>query len=86
MVAAPARLGGKDCRDDRPILLGCQMSEETVVEVSSDLGANAPEPTPNEAAQKPEESAARKSSTMNRRMLPQRPASTKAGFRNASTS
>ena len=33
------------------------MSEETVVEVSSDLGAIA-EPASNEAAQKPEESAA----------------------------
>ena len=34
------------------------MSEETVVEVPSDLGAQSPEPASNEAAQKPEESAA----------------------------
>ena len=62
------------------------MSEETVVEVSSDLGANAPEPTPNEAVQKPEDSAASEVQQDESADAAAEARKHKGGFRNASTS
>ena len=56
------------------------MSEGDCCEVPSDLGAQSPEPASNEAAQKLRSRPPRGSSTMNRRMLPQRPCKHKGGF------